>query len=57
MVFFDPNCPFCAHLWRELQPWQNRLRVRWIPVAFVRPDSLGMASAFSMRRIRGRPWV
>ena len=43
VVFFDPNCPFCAHLWRELQPWQNRLRVRWIPVAFVRPDSLGMA--------------
>ncbi|HUX18145.1 MAG TPA: hypothetical protein VMV63_03035 [Acidithiobacillus sp.] len=25
------------------QPWRNRLRVRWIPVAFVRPDSLGMA--------------
>ena len=45
VIFFDPNCPFCAHLWRELQPWRNRLRVRWIPVAFVRPDSLGMAAS------------
>ncbi|WP_217805745.1 hypothetical protein, partial [Acidithiobacillus thiooxidans] len=20
LIFFDPNCPFCAHLWRSLQP-------------------------------------
>ena len=31
LIFFDPNCPFCAHLWRSLQPWSARVRMRWVP--------------------------
>ncbi|MBU2752477.1 thioredoxin fold domain-containing protein [Acidithiobacillus thiooxidans] len=44
LIFFDPNCPFCAHLWRSLQPWSARVRMRWVPVAFLRPSSLPMAA-------------
>ena len=43
VVFFDPNCPFCAHLWHRLRVWHDHLRVRWIPVAFIRNNSLNMA--------------
>jgi thiol:disulfide interchange protein DsbG len=45
VVFFDPNCPYCAHLWRDLQAWKQRLQVRWIPIAFLRHSSLGLAAA------------
>ncbi len=44
-VFFDPNCPFCAHFWQSFQPWRKRFRVHWIPVAYARPSSLGRAVA------------
>lgn len=44
MVFFDPNCPFCVKLWHDLQKWHDNLIVKWIPVAFVHPSSLGMAA-------------
>jgi hypothetical protein len=43
VVFFDPNCPFCAHLWHRIQAWHDYLRIRWIPVAFIRRESLNMA--------------
>ena len=44
VVFFDPNCPFCARLWDALQPWRAQLRVEWIPIAFLRPSSIWIAA-------------
>lgn len=45
VVFLDPNCPFCARLWRELRPWRKTVRIHWVPVAFLRPSSVGIAAA------------
>lgn len=39
-VFFDTTCPHCAHLWQASQSLGNQLKVVWIPVAFLRPQSL-----------------
>ena len=44
IVFFDPNCPFCAHFWHRLHALRKRLRIKWVPVAFIRPTSLNMAA-------------
>lgn len=44
MVFFDPNCPFCARLWKRIHEKYANLIVKWIPVAFVHSTSLGMAA-------------
>lgn len=39
-AFFDPNCIFCHLAWKMTQPYLEKgLQVRWIPVAFVMPDS------------------
>ncbi|MHB1880850.1 MAG: hypothetical protein ACYCPA_01365 [Acidithiobacillus sp.] len=48
LIFFDPNCPFCARLWRELRPWRYVVTVHWVPVAFIRPSSVGLAAAMLM---------
>lgn len=39
-VFFDTTCPHCAHLWQAAQSLGNQLKIVWIPVAFLRPQSL-----------------
>lgn len=39
-VFFDTTCPHCAHLWQNAQAVAGQLKVVWIPVAFLRPQSL-----------------
>jgi len=46
-VFFDPNCPSCALLYRNLRTLiePQDLQVRWIPVAVVNATSLGKAAA------------
>lgn len=45
-MFFDPNCPFCHLAWLALQPYrQQGLEVRWIPVAYIKPDSRNRAAA------------
>lgn len=39
-AFFDPNCIYCHLAWKLSQPYlKEGLQVRWIPVAFVMPDS------------------
>lgn len=38
-VFFDTTCPHCAHLWQASQPLLNRLKMVWMPVGFLRPQS------------------
>jgi thiol:disulfide interchange protein DsbG len=39
LVFFDPQCPHCAALWKASQPLLDRIRMVWIPIAFVSPKS------------------
>jgi thiol:disulfide interchange protein DsbG len=38
-VFFDPQCPHCGHLWQATKPLLNKVRMVWIPVAFINPQS------------------
>lgn len=46
-VFFDPNCPYCSRLYKDLQPLiaPRDLQLRWIPVAILAVTSLGKAAA------------
>jgi thiol:disulfide interchange protein DsbG len=39
LVFFDPQCPHCAKLWLASKPLFDRLRMVWMPVAFIGPTS------------------
>lgn len=38
-VFFDPQCPHCSQLWLSARPLLDRLRMVWLPVAFIGPQS------------------
>src|SRR3982750_2700748 len=45
-VFFDPNCYYCNLTWRAVQPYENvGLQGRWVPVAYQKDSSAGMAAA------------
>ena len=46
-IFFDPNCPSCALLYRNLRSLigSHALQLRWIPVAVVNATSPGKAAA------------
>jgi len=45
-VFFDPNCYYCNLTWKALQPYEKAgLQVRWVPVAYQKPSSVGRAAA------------
>ena len=45
-VFFDPNCFYCNLTWKALQPYERAgLQVRWVPVAYQKPSSVGRAAA------------
>lgn len=45
-VFFDANCYYCNLTWRSLQPYEKvGLQVRWVPVAYQKDSSAGMAAA------------
>jgi thiol:disulfide interchange protein DsbG len=39
LVFFDPQCPHCAQLWTACKPLRERVRMVWMPVAFLSPAS------------------
>lgn len=39
LVFFDPQCPHCATLWVASKPLRERIRMVWMPVAFIAPTS------------------
>lgn len=44
-VFKDPNCGYCHLAWKALQPYVKAgLQVRWVPVAFLAPDSYDKAA-------------
>ena len=38
-VFFDTTCPHCAHLWQNAQTVAGQLKVVWIPIGLLRPQS------------------
>lgn len=46
-VFFDPNCIWCHRLFMmiEKHPLSEAIEIRWIPVGFLKPGSIGKASA------------
>ncbi len=45
-VFKDANCGFCHLAWKALQPYEKvGLQVRWVPVAFLAPDSYDKGAA------------
>jgi thiol:disulfide interchange protein DsbG len=39
LVFFDPQCPHCAELWKASQPLLAKVRMVWMPVGFLRGTS------------------
>lgn len=44
-VICDAHCPYCAKLERTLQQEHPGLVVRWVPVAYFKPDSAVLAAA------------
>ena len=38
-VFFDPQCPHCAHLWNAAIPLQKKVRFVWMPVGLINATS------------------
>ncbi|KWU19161.1 thioredoxin domain-containing protein [Burkholderia cenocepacia] len=34
-VFFDPQCPHCAHLWQAAQPLLDSVKFVWMPVGLL----------------------
>lgn len=45
LVFFDPQCPHCAALWKAATPLRDKMRMTWMPVAFMRPVSAPQGAA------------
>lgn len=45
-VFFDPDSPFCQSIWKALRPYAGQgTEFRWVPVAFLTPQSREKAAA------------
>lgn len=50
-VMFDPNCIFCHFVWEALKPYETAgLQVKWVPVAFLKPTSAGIAAAMLLAK-------
>ncbi|WP_417595679.1 thioredoxin fold domain-containing protein [Oceanospirillum sp.] len=50
-AFFDPSCPFCHLAWKAFQPYIDKgVEIRWIPVAFLNPESRDKAAAILQSR-------
>ena len=44
-VFFDPQCPHCAELWKQAKPLGSQTRFIWVPVALMNDASLAQGAA------------
>ena len=44
-VFFDAQCPHCAHLWEASVPLHKKARFVWIPVGLINPSSSSQGAA------------
>lgn len=52
-VLFDANCLYCHLTWKAVRPYEKvGLQVRWIPVAYQQPSSVGRAAAIMQARER-----
>lgn len=51
-VFFDPNCIFCHLLYKAIDPYvtAGKVRVRFVLVGLIKPDSLARATSILMAR-------
>lgn len=47
-VLFDPLCGYCAEQWRNFQPLQSQVLVKWIPVGVLGEESVGQAAILLM---------
>jgi thiol:disulfide interchange protein DsbG len=43
-VFFDPQCPHCAHLWENVKPLKSQARFVWIPVGLIGEKSVAQGA-------------
>jgi protein-disulfide isomerase len=43
-VLFDPQCSYCGAQWRNFEPLQSQVLVKWIPVAVLNEKSEGQAA-------------
>lgn len=44
-VFFDPQCPHCAHLWQASKPLHAKRKFVWIPVGLMNAASTSQGAA------------
>ena len=44
-VFFDAQCPHCAHLWEASVPLHRKAKFIWIPVGLINPSSSSQGAA------------
>ena len=44
-VFFDAQCPHCAHLWQASVPLHKKARFIWIPIGMINPSSTSQGAA------------
>lgn len=45
-IVFDPNCPYCSVAYKAFRQFSAQgIEFRWVPVAYLRPDSAGRAAA------------
>ncbi|HSV34781.1 MAG TPA: thioredoxin fold domain-containing protein [Ramlibacter sp.] len=44
-VFFDPQCPHCAALWRAAKPLKSQAKFVWIPVGLMNKTSLAQGAS------------
>lgn len=44
-VFFDPQCPHCAALWRAAKPLKSQAKFVWIPVGLINKSSEAQGAA------------
>ena len=58
VAFEDPNCRFCHMFSTDTAPLlaQGRLRIRVVPVAFLKPDSKARAAAIMQAPDPARAW-
>jgi thiol:disulfide interchange protein DsbG len=58
-AFLDPNCIFCHEFWEEAKPLVDagKLRVKVVPVGFLKPTSLPKAATILMQRDPESAWA
>lgn len=55
-VFADPNCIICHKLWVDFAKKQKDIRIRWILVGYVKPDSAVRAASIMAAKDPLKAW-